>query len=169
MKIAIVGFLVFCGWTTGSTYIYVCLLKGLCDEPMEMTILPKPPEARNLEPIAKEDAVTNNLTIYFAYDKFDFTADIDTDKYISQTLDYLTQNPTARLILVGHADERGTEAYNQKLGLQRAERIRKYAEDKGLATNQITSSSRGEMVLADTNKTKIGYAHNRRVALTIKQ
>ena len=38
MKILIIGFLVFSGWAALSTYIYVCKIKGLCDEPKTMQI-----------------------------------------------------------------------------------------------------------------------------------
>jgi hypothetical protein len=36
MKILIIGFLAFFGWSALSTHLYVCKIKGLCDEPMTM-------------------------------------------------------------------------------------------------------------------------------------
>jgi hypothetical protein len=33
MKILFIGFLTFIAWSSLSTYIYVCKIQGLCDEP----------------------------------------------------------------------------------------------------------------------------------------
>ena len=38
MKILIIGFLAFFGWSALSTHIYVCKIKGLCNEPVRLKI-----------------------------------------------------------------------------------------------------------------------------------
>jgi outer membrane protein OmpA-like peptidoglycan-associated protein len=169
MKIALIGFLMFTGWSAGSTYVYVCLLKGLCEEQVDEQALPIRPEQKHLDKPILEASIPSDQTIYFAFDKWDFDADATTDRYIVRSAEYLNEHPSAQLILVGHTDERGTEAYNLTLGQLRAERIMEYAQNKGLTLGQITSTSKGEMELADTAKTKMGHSHNRRVSLTIKQ
>lgn len=46
--------------------------------------------------------------------------------------------------LVGHTDRLGSESYNQKLGLERANTVRQLLIQKGISENIITASSAGE-------------------------
>jgi peptidoglycan-associated lipoprotein len=58
-----------------------------------------------------------------------------------------TSGPLARrqLRLVGHADPRGDEEYNLVLGGSRADGVRGFLVERGLAQQQVATSSRGEM------------------------
>lgn len=46
--------------------------------------------------------------------------------------------------LIGHTDPRGSETYNDKLGLERAERVKKYLVGAGVDHSRILTASRGE-------------------------
>jgi outer membrane protein OmpA-like peptidoglycan-associated protein len=50
-----------------------------------------------------------------------------------------------KIVIIGHADPRGTEAYNYGLGLRRAEAARQYLLGRGIAQDRITTRSRGEL------------------------
>ncbi|MGC4068225.1 MAG: OmpA family protein [Polyangiaceae bacterium] len=50
----------------------------------------------------------------------------------------------SKIVIIGHADPRGTEAYNYGLGLRRAESARDYLVGKGISQDRITTRSRGE-------------------------
>jgi outer membrane protein OmpA-like peptidoglycan-associated protein len=68
--------------------------------------------------------------------------------------------------LEGHADWTGTEDYNERLGLARAENVRRYlAEQLHIPTDQISAISYGETSPVAPNTTKTGRAQNRRVVI----
>lgn len=46
--------------------------------------------------------------------------------------------------LIGHTDPRGTETYNDKLGLERAERVKRYLVGAGVDGSRILTATRGE-------------------------
>ncbi|MCC7043529.1 MAG: OmpA family protein [Acidobacteria bacterium] len=70
--------------------------------------------------------------------------------------------------LGGHADATGTDVYNQKLGLARADAVRKYlAEQLQVPADRIAVSSHGESQPVAPNTTRAGRAENRRVVVTV--
>ena len=71
------------------------------------------------------------------------------------------------IIAVGHTDAIGTDAYNQKLGLRRAEAVKAYLVSKGIEKNRVYTDSKGERQPVATNKTAAGRAQNRRVELEV--
>jgi OOP family OmpA-OmpF porin len=174
MRILIIGFLVFCGWAALSTWIYVCKIKGLCGEPTTIqaeTVSQQEAIAYDTVPqpaIQPQVVIPDNLVIYFAYNVSDFTPDAATNKFFDESNAYINQNLQARLHITGHADARGTDQYNQELGLRRAQSVQAYFESKGMSSGKIVIESRGEKEPADDNNTDAGRAKNRRTVLTIK-
>ncbi len=68
----------------------------------------------------------------------------------------------------GHTDNVGTKDYNEKLGLARAEAVRRYLNQQhGFPLHRINVISYGDTASIDTNKTSEGRAHNRRVNLVV--
>jgi OmpA-OmpF porin, OOP family len=65
--------------------------------------------------------------------------------------------------LTGHTDSIGTDAYNQKLGLRRAEAVKQYMVNHGVAADKIAVESKGKSQPVASNKTAEGRAKNRRV------
>jgi peptidoglycan-associated lipoprotein len=57
---------------------------------------------------------------------------------------WLEKNPTTRVLIEGHCDERGTNEYNLALGERRAEAARAYLVSKGVAASRISIISYGE-------------------------
>jgi peptidoglycan-associated lipoprotein len=80
----------------------------------------------------------------------------------------LSTGPLAgrQLMLVGHADERGTEAYNQTLGQQRADSVSRYLSGGGMSENQLFTNSRGEQDA--TGSAEASWAQDRRVDVTLR-
>jgi outer membrane protein OmpA-like peptidoglycan-associated protein len=174
MKILIIGFLAFLGWSVLSYHLYVCKIKGLCNEPVPVQI-----EMVNnkdtiavdtlRKPSAAEKAVLpGNLNIYFAFDKSDFNSDAGIDKYFDESNTYLNQNSQARLSITGHTDAIGSDEYNQALGYRRAQSVQRYFESKGISANKIIIESKGEKTPSDDNNTATGRTNNRRTEITIK-
>lgn len=76
---------------------------------------------------------------------------------------YLVANPDARVVLEGHADERGTREYNMALGERRAKAVSRYLTIQGVAAAQIESVSFGEEKPLEFGHNKTAWQANRRV------
>ncbi len=71
------------------------------------------------------------------------------------------------IIAVGHTDSVGSDAYNQKLSVKRAEAVKAYLVSKGLEKNRVYTEGKGEKQPVADNKTKEGRAKNRRVEIEV--
>jgi outer membrane protein, adhesin transport system len=71
------------------------------------------------------------------------------------------------VIVIGHADWIGTDAYNQKLSERRANTVRTYLVSQGVPAGKIRAEGRGESEPVASNETAEGRARNRRVEVTI--
>jgi len=71
------------------------------------------------------------------------------------------------VIVVGHTDNVGTDAYNQKLSQRRAEAVKAYMVSLGVAKNRIYTEGKGESEPTADNKTAAGRAKNRRVEVEV--
>ena len=71
------------------------------------------------------------------------------------------------IIAVGHTDSVGSDAYNQKLSVRRAESVKAYLVSKGIEKNRIYTEGKGEKQPVASNKTKEGRAKNRRVEIEV--
>jgi OOP family OmpA-OmpF porin len=88
-----------------------------------------------------------------------------------QVLDELvTKLKTIKLeviIVVGHTDSIGTDAYNMKLGGRRADAVQAYLISKGVEKSRVYVESKGEKQPVADNKTAAGRAKNRRVEVEV--
>jgi OmpA-OmpF porin, OOP family len=71
------------------------------------------------------------------------------------------------IIAVGHTDSVGTDAYNQKLSVRRAEAVKGYLVSKGIEKNRVYTEGKGEKQPVADNKTAEGRAKNRRVEIEV--
>jgi outer membrane protein OmpA-like peptidoglycan-associated protein len=69
------------------------------------------------------------------------------------------------VVVEGHTDSTGSEAYNQALSERRAESVRQHLVDAGIPASIITAKGFGEGSPIDTNATAEGRANNRRVVI----
>ena len=174
MKILIIGFLVFLGWTSLSTYVYVCKIKGLCYEaepvvtkaPIHAEVVTADTVSKDL--IQKKAVIPQDLLIYFAFDKSELNSSADYNRYFEESMAYMFVNTGVTLSITGHTDAVGSEEYNQALGYRRAQSIQSFFENKGMPSVKIVIGSKGEKEPADDNSTVSGRTKNRRAVLTIK-
>ncbi len=71
------------------------------------------------------------------------------------------------VIAVGHTDSVGSDAYNQKLSVRRAEAVKAYLVSKGIEANRVYTEGKGEKQPAADNRTREGRAKNRRVEIEV--
>lgn len=71
------------------------------------------------------------------------------------------------IIAVGHTDAVGTDGYNQKLSVARAEAVKAYLLSKGIEKSRVYTEGKGEANPVADNKTKEGRAKNRRVDIEL--
>lgn len=76
---------------------------------------------------------------------------------------FLVDNPDARVVLEGHADERGTREYNMALGERRAKAVSRYLTIQGVAAAQIETVSFGEEQPVSYGHDEESWQINRRV------
>lgn len=120
-----------------------------------------------------EDAAMTDRGITVTFDSdvlFPLNSSYLTDqakKELDKLVALLDEYPGASLIVDGHTDATGTAEYNQWLSEKRAESVKKYAVDKGLGENRITTYGHGQTKPIAPNNTKEGRQQNRRVEVTI--
>ncbi len=100
------------------------------------------------------------VEIYFDFDSYDLRA--DARKTLQAHAAWLKKNPSARVEIEGHCDERGTTEYNLALGAKRARSARDYLVTLGIAATRISTTSYGEELPVCKEKTEDCYQKNRR-------
>ena len=80
---------------------------------------------------------------------------------------YLARNPQVRIKIIGHTDNVGKDAANQKLSDGRAHEVMKDLIERGIAPERLQAEGRGESQPIDTNDTEEGRQNNRRVEIEI--
>ncbi|MEQ9833932.1 peptidoglycan-associated lipoprotein Pal [Pectobacterium versatile] len=104
----------------------------------------------------------NNI-VYFGLDKYDVSSEF------AQMLDahaaFLRSNPSYKVTIEGHADERGTPEYNIALGERRANAVQMYLQGKGVSSDQVSIVSYGKEKPAVLGHDEAAYAKNRRAVL----
>jgi peptidoglycan-associated lipoprotein len=115
------------------------------------------------EEMAKAAVAKLKTVFYFDFDKTVIHADAFED--LSAHAKYLASHPDTRLVLEGHADERGTREYNMALGERRAKAVSRFLTVQGAGSNQIEVVSYGEERPAMMGHDEGSWSQNRRVEL----
>lgn len=79
----------------------------------------------------------------------------------------IAENQNVYLEIQGHTDATGSDALNLSLGLRRAEEVRFFLSEQGIALNRMSTISYGKILPVESNKTASGRAANRRVVIVV--
>lgn len=125
---------------------------------------PPPPPTQPAEaPKPAPVPMPSENVVYF---DFDSTALNDAGrKVIAAYGRYLAANPSARVRLEGHTDERGSREYNVGLGERRAVAVQQQLLSAGASARQLSVTSYGEERPAATGSNAAAWAKNRRVEI----
>ena len=80
--------------------------------------------------------------IYFDFDRYDLKPDARAT--LKANADWLKANPSQRVEVEGHCDERGTSEHNLALGAKRAQAAKDYLVSLGIAAERLSTISYGE-------------------------
>ena len=119
-------------------------------------------EAANFDPdqMAQDRTAFAADTVYFAYD----SASIGGSELpkLTAIASALKSDASAKLLIEGNCDERGTEEYNRSLGEKRALAAREALANQGVDGSRIATRSYGEDRPADPSHTQSAWEKNRR-------
>jgi peptidoglycan-associated lipoprotein len=105
--------------------------------------------------------------ILFDTDKYD--VDAQDQSILQSQAAWLQQNPSVRVTIEGHCDERGTRDYNIALGERRANSAKNYLASLGIDSGRITTVSYGKERPAALGSDEGAWAQNRRaVTVTVQ-
>lgn len=113
----------------------------------------------------KNEVISNN-TIYFNFDSSKISSEMQNT--ISKQIEFLKKYPKIKVILEGHTDERGSNAYNVVLGEKRANAIKEILVKSGIKKDQIEVISYGEMKPISNESSEEGWKKNRRAVFIYK-
>ena len=113
---------------------------------------------------ARHQEMMSLSTIYFDYDMSNIREDQRSalDENAGKLRDY---QPEDSVVIEGHCDERGTIEYNLALGEQRAQAVKTYLVDAGVAEGRIETVSFGEEQPAVMGSDEGAWSQNRRAEL----
>lgn len=111
-------------------------------------------------PLTDPNNILSKRSVYFDYDKDEVKAEYR--PLVEAHAKYLQQNPKARLMIQGNADERGSREYNLALGQRRAAAVKSAMNVYGASDNQIETVSYGEEKQRCADRTEACWAENRR-------
>ena len=105
--------------------------------------------------------------VFFAFDSY--SLDEEARRTLDAQADWLSRNPTVRVTIEGHADERGTREYNLALGDRRATAARDYLQSRGVAASRMQTISWGKERPAVEGSNESAWAQNRRAVTVVPE
>ncbi len=129
-----------------------------------------PPASGSLDALRQgkstETPVSSPLKdIFFDYDRYDVRPDArDT---LRANADWLRSNPSARIEIEGHCDERGTNEYNLALGAKRAQAVKDYLVSLGISAERLSTISYGEEIPVCKEPNENCWRRNRRARFVV--
>ncbi|ATD06870.1 peptidoglycan-associated lipoprotein Pal [Pseudoalteromonas piscicida] len=111
----------------------------------------------------KYEALRQEQIVYFDFDKS--TIQSKYAELLQAHADFLVKNSSVKVLVEGHADERGTPEYNIALGESRGKSVAKYLQSLGVSDSQISVVSYGEEKPMIKSRTEEAFAKNRRAVL----
>lgn len=116
--------------------------------------------------IEKEEAKFQDSTVYFAFDDSSLSA--EAREILLAQARWLKANGDRTVIVEGHCDNRGTEEYNLALGSRRAQSVKDFLVNAGVAPSRIITISYGEERPVVRGDNESAWSKNRRAEFRLR-
>ncbi|MBU3735935.1 MAG: peptidoglycan-associated lipoprotein Pal [Methylobacterium sp.] len=126
----------------------------------EATTTPATESAVKVNPLTDPGNILSKRSIYFDFDKDEVKPEFR--PLVEAHAKYLSENPDARVMLQGNADDRGSREYNLALGQRRAVAVKKVMNVLGMQDKQIETVSYGEEKPRCSEQAESCWSQNRR-------
>jgi OOP family OmpA-OmpF porin len=132
-------------------------------------------EARRLAAQKSNDTVivlVKGKTVVLRGVNFEFnkaTLTKDSERILWRAHKAMVANPDVRVVITGHTDNVGGQKFNQTLSLKRAQTVKNWLVNKGIASNRMRTVGRGMNEPVATNETEAGRAENRRMEFYVEK
>lgn len=139
--------------------------------PTTTTTTAAPDTVMNTGPVpgSQEDFLASVTSDTILFDTDRFNVDSADMAILQSQAQWLGRNPGKRVIVEGHADERGTRDYNLALGEKRANSAKNYLVSLGIDASRITTVSYGKERPVALGSDEQSWARNRRaVTVTVQ-
>ncbi|GAB3233511.1 OmpA family protein [Algoriphagus aestuariicola] len=103
--------------------------------------------------------------VFFEFDKYDLKP--ESKSSLTRLLKFLLENPNVNILITGHTDNVGSEAYNQTLSLQRATSVQSFLVAAGLHPGRVMVEGKGDKEPMVPNTSPKNQALNRRITIKI--
>lgn len=103
--------------------------------------------------------------VYFEFDSAALTG--EAREILQRKAAFLKKHPEVQVTIEGHCDQRGSSDYNLGLGQRRADSVKNYLMDLGIAGNRLATISYGKEQPLDPGMNEEAWAKNRRAHLVI--
>tara|TARA_R110002050_G_scaffold179200_3_gene312597 strand:- start:653 stop:1201 length:549 start_codon:yes stop_codon:yes gene_type:complete len=109
------------------------------------------------------DKLRSEHIIYFGFDVSNINDEFS--NILNAHAEFLNANTNVKVVIEGHADERGTPEYNIALGERRAKSVATYLENMGVSASQLSVVSYGEEKPMVKDRSEDAFSKNRRAVL----
>jgi peptidoglycan-associated lipoprotein len=129
-------------------------------KPIARVEVPSKPGASPFAQLKDPNNILSKRSIYYEYDKFDVKDDYR--QMVEAHAKFLRENPTAKMLIQGNTDERGSREYNVGLGQRRSDGVKRMLTLLGVKEDQIESVSLGEEKPKADGQNEQAWSQNRR-------
>ncbi len=131
------------------------------DMPAAAPVAPAAPLSPPAPPVAESPKTAALLgDVFFDFDRY--TIRNDAQAVLESNATWIKNSAARTIVIEGHCDERGTQAYNLVLGEKRAKATQRYLHDLGIPLSRLKTVSYGEMRPFCKEHSEDCYQSNRR-------
>lgn len=127
---------------------------------------PEDVQARFGPALAAQPSRAASFVLYFVEGRDEFTD--ESKQVVDRILAEIAKRPVPDVLVVGHTDAVGNDAFNDALGLQRAEAVRTALIKLGIPAGDVRAISRGKRELAVPTPNGVAEPRNRRVEIVVR-
>jgi peptidoglycan-associated lipoprotein len=139
------------------------------EKPAEVIPPPSIEQTKPIEqpPVVQEKPVEIALgDVFFDFDKYSIKGEYKA--VLVQNAELLMANPSKKILVEGHCDERGTNEYNMALGEKRAKAVIDFYTTYGIKPDRLAMISYGEEKPLDIGHDEAAWAKNRRAHMVLQ-